>query len=401
MAQNISQVSVTRCNSYDYELVREQIEQALDLIQVQKSFFSDKKVLIKPNILGPFSPDKAVTTHPAIIRGIVEIVKDAKGVPVIAESPGAGYRDVSKVFKMAGVYDVVEFTGAKLVDIGCDELLEVKLAGRFFDAIYLPKTVLTSDVIISLPKFKTHSLTSFTGAVKNIFGVVPGNSKSGFHRRAQRPEELSEAIVDLFAVVRPHLSIMDAVVGMEGDGPAAGTPREIGYIMASKDAVSLDAVCVEMMGLPPNSVEMIRIASERGLGKGEIKEIEILGASLDELRIEDFRLPQATSVENALNTWIISVSTYGWLKPRVIEKSCKGCSICYNGCPVDAITMEEKIPHFDYDKCIRCYCCQELCPEGAIELKIDMSKKIIFKAAGGVAKIARLTREALERLKRV
>lgn len=390
-------VAVSKCNSYDQDLVNEGIQDTLNLIGIGNTFFSGKRVLIKPNLLGPFHPEQAATTHPSMIKGIVEIVRNAGGKPVIGESPGGMYRNASKIFKDTGVTGVAESTGTELIDLGNDKLIPVNIGGRFFETLYLPSSVLEADIIISLPKFKTHSLTTFTGATKNVFGVVPGKLKSEFHRKAQRPSELAEAIIDLFAVVRPQLSIMDAIVGMEGDGPSAGSPKNLGYIMASEDAVALDAVCVEMIGLRWDSVDMIKIASEKGLGNGDITKIEIAGSNIEEMKIGDFKFPQTTYLEEALNNWIFSVSTYDWLKPMVDERMCTGCTTCFGGCPVNAIEMVNNIPQFDYEKCIRCYCCQELCPEHAIELKIDRSKKVILKAVGGIAKISRLTRQTLNR----
>lgn len=394
--KTMPKVAITKCGSYEENQVYEGIKETLDLIGIEPSYFSGKKVLLKPNLLGPFPPDQAVTTHPSLIKGIVEIVKSNGGIPVIGESPGAGNYSIKKVFRETGIYEVAESMGVDLVDFAGDNLTEVNIQGRFIKAVYLPRTVLEADIIISLPKFKTHSLTTFTGAVKNMFGVVPGNLKSDFHRKAQKPSELAEAIVDLFAVVKPHLSIMDAVVGMEGEGPSAGRPRDIGYIMASLDAVALDAVCVAMIRLKWDSVDIVRIASEKGLGCGDIKKIDIAGLPLDNVKISNFKLPQSAYLESTLNNWIFSISTYDWLKPRVEEASCIGCDSCYRGCPVDAIEMINHIPRFDYEKCIRCYCCQELCPEHAIELKVDKSKKVILKAVGGMAKISRLAREALK-----
>ncbi len=391
-------MAVSRCRGYDEGGIARGVREAVRLLGLEKDFFRGRKVLVKPNLLGPFPPDQAVTTHPSVMKAVVDLVMDGGGVPLLAESPGGLYRSAARIFSVTGAAEVAELTGVPLVDLGNDELLTVKIGGRYYDSVALPRTFLEADLILSLPKFKTHSLTTFTGAVKNMFGIVPGNLKSGFHRKARSPERLAEAIVDLFAMARPHLSVMDAVVGMEGEGPSAGTPREMGYILAGRDAVALDAVCVGMMGLKQDAVPMIGIASQRGLGEGDLRRIELAGGTLEEMRQENFGLPKATYMETAINNWIFSVSTYDWLKPGVDDAACTGCSVCYDGCPAGAIEMIDNVPHFDYERCIRCYCCQELCPDHAIELKVDRSKKVILKAAGGVAKAGRLAREAFEKI---
>lgn len=391
----MAKVSIDRCGSYNKGEVRDALHLVLGKIDAGTSF-KGKRVLVKPNLLGAFPPSEAVTTHPVIVEAVVECIRDNGGSPVVGDSPGGSPLNAEKVFQVTGMLDMAERTGVELINLGNSGTAWININSKFFRKICIAKPVMEVDCIISLPKFKTHELTTFTGAVKNIFGVVPGNLKSDFHRKAQRPLELSETMVDLFAAVKPQLSIMDAVVGMEGDGPSAGTPRKIGYIMASNDAVALDAVCVEMMGLRWDSVDTVRIAAKKGLGEGDISNIEILGPVLGELRLKDFILPQATYIERALYNWSYSISTYDWLKPRVEEKECTGCATCYQTCPVDAIEMADSIPSFDYEKCIRCYCCQELCPEHAIELKVDMSKKVILKAARGIAKVSRLTRKAVK-----
>lgn len=395
----MSKVAASPCSDYVQDKVREAIENALSLIGINSSFFENKKVLLKPNLLGPFKPEEAVTTHPFVIKGIIEIIKNGGGTPIIAESPGSPSNNTEKVFKITGVKEISESMSVELIDLASVDLVHKALDNRFVTSTYIPQIISEVDIILSLPKFKTHSFTTFTGAMKNMFGTVPGNLKTEFHRKARRVQEFSEAIVDVFGVVKPHLSIMDAVIGMEGDGPSAGMPKKIGYILASTDAVSLDAVCIEMMGLRWDSFDMVKIADDKKLGIGNINKIQIEGTTLEEIKLREFRLPKVSYIEKTLNEWIYTESTYGWLKPRVTEKVCTGCTTCYKGCPVDAIEMVGNVPCFDYEKCIRCYCCQELCPEHAIELKVDRSKQLILKTAGGVSRLSRLTRQVLTRIK--
>jgi NAD-dependent dihydropyrimidine dehydrogenase PreA subunit len=228
--------------------------------------------------------------------------------------------------------------------------------------------VMDADIVISMPKFKTHGLTVITGAIKNSYGFLPGAQKARFHGVAGNAERFQEMLVDVFKLRVPDLFIVDAVVGMEGNGPASPDLRNIGLMLASDNAVALDAVIATMMGIDePGKLRFLRKAKEAGLGDYDLKTIEIIG----ELKqLPDFKLPplsgEALLNNNALNTFLHSKTI---MRPQADPQLCTGCGSCIEQCPASALSMGDHIPHVDADKCIACFCCQEICPERAITLR--------------------------------
>ena len=223
-----------------------------------------------------------------------------------------------------------------------------------------------ADIVISLPKFKTHGLTVMTGAVKNSYGILPGGQKARLHQLAGTPERFHKLIVDVFRLRVPDFFIMDAVVGMEGNGPASPELREIGLILASDNGVALDAVVARMMGVDPAKLRFLQKAKAEGLGDFDSANIAIDG----EMKIlENFKLPpfggEAIAGNHAVQELLISK---GNVKPKADPDLCTTCGACVDHCPVSALTMEEAIPVVEADTCIACFCCQEICPEKAMSL---------------------------------
>ncbi|MEE8360261.1 MAG: DUF362 domain-containing protein, partial [Candidatus Omnitrophota bacterium] len=281
-----TKVSIIKCDTYDSVRLKESIENSLELIGGIGRFVKrSDKVLIKPNLLSARLPEEAVDTHPEFVRAVIRIVKEAGGIPSIGDSPGSFFtvKSVNQVFEQSGMKGVAD-------DEGVD--LEIFNEAIHINGYPIARAIKEFDVVINLPKLKTHSLAILTGAVKNMYGFVPGLSKVQYHKAAPNINEFSKIIADIFKITRPDLSIMDGVVGMDGDGPAAGRVRKIGYIVASSDAVSLDAVFSEMAGVPYSKNKVLMAVTERGLGKGKLEDIEVLGEDLNVSRIDDFKLPK-------------------------------------------------------------------------------------------------------------
>lgn len=345
----------------DYSRVRKAVDRAFELFPVE---LQDKNVLIKPNVLRASRAEEAVVTHPAVLRAVVEKVEEQNPARiVVGDNPGLfNYGANEEAFESAGL---MEAARGHYANIGNDSV-EMAFNPEFVPTVSLSRAVLDADVIISLPKFKTHGLTVITGAIKNSYGFLPGAQKANLHKISGSAGRFHEMIVDVFRLRVPDLFIMDAVVGMEGNGPASPHLRDIGLILASDNAVALDSVMATMMGCNPAGLRFLQKAKESGLGDYDLDRIDITG----ELKVlHDFKLPplggEAILNNQGMQTMIENRTA---LRPRADRKLCTACGTCVDQCPVDALTMINEIPEVDAGKCIRCFCCQEICPEKAIIL---------------------------------
>ncbi len=370
-------VSIVRCSHYNQGDVDKAIRQALNLIGgIEEVIKRGQRVLVKPNMLSARPPERAVTTHPSFLRAVVEMVKEAGAEPLIGDSPGGVNRDIAKFWEVCGYKEVSDITGAPLVNLERN-LEEVEVPqGKIYKRLHLPRLALEVDALISLPKLKTHNLTLYTGAVKNLLGLVPGLGKSEFHKRCPQPDEFGEAIVDILAAVKPKLSIIDGVVGMEGNGPVSDDLRNIGLILASTDAVALDTIVQAIVGLKPFDVPTTAAAVKRGLGIGDLGRIEVVGEPLEEVVMDDFRLPSNAVVRRIPKPILALIARGVMVKPTVDKGKCTQCQSCLKNCPVEAISMEGDYPRIDYRRCILCLCCYELCPQDAVRLRRSLLAKL-------------------------
>jgi uncharacterized protein (DUF362 family)/Pyruvate/2-oxoacid:ferredoxin oxidoreductase delta subunit len=345
-----------------YETVREAVERVFELFRPQ---VAGRKVFIKPNVLRATEPREAVTTHPAVLRAVVEKLEGlAPASIVVGDNPGlSGYGMNEECFRKTGL---MEAAAGYYRNIGNDSR-SLPFNPEFAPTASVSEALLDADLFISLPKFKTHGLTVVTGAIKNSFGILPGAQKARFHKAAGTPFRFHEMIVDVFGLRPPDLIIVDAVVGMEGNGPASPDLRQIGLILASDNGVAIDSVIATMMGIDPGRLRFLEKARERGLGEWDLSRIEVIG----ELKqLPDFKLPPLSGAANADNAELQALLTSRTLlRPRVDAASCTGCALCVQQCPVFALSIKGRVPEVDTSACIVCFCCQELCPEKAITLQ--------------------------------
>lgn len=376
-------VSIVRCGSYSES--RKAVDEALSMIGGIKRFVhKGDKVLIKPNLVSKKRPDDPVTTNPEFLHAVIETVEDAGGIVTIAESPGGPYNQgiLRSIYNTCGVAKAAEGTGAVLnYDTGFTDIEYAD--GRTVKSFPIIDPVLNADVIISLPKLKTHAMTSYTGAVKNLFGVIPGTHKAELHFRLDDRTAFCSMLVDLCEYVRPTLSIMDAVVGMEGDGPTSGTKRFVGLVMASADPFILDMAACGVIGYEPGEVETVRIAADRGHTPKNIDELEVLGLQIDDVKIPDYIKPEShfnllklINLPSALNARVVSMLSS---RPKINYKKCVSCGECARCCPPQAISMESGVPVINKQKCIKCFCCQELCPKSAVYIKRPPLNRFMIK----------------------
>lgn len=378
-----NKVSVVKCDRYSE--VQNAVENAVSLIGgIGKFVKKGDNVVIKPNLVSKKKPEEAVTTNPEFLHAVIVMVEKAGGNVTIAESPGGPYNTAALkgVYSVCGVDKAIEGTNAKLnFDTSFTEVHFPE--GKTVKKIPIINPILNADVIISLPKLKTHAMTSYTGAVKNLFGTIPGTYKAELHFRLNERKSFCSMLVDLHECVKPTLSIMDAVWGMEGNGPTAGQNRHIGLVMASENAHALDLASCYLIDYAPNEVDTVREAIERGLVCDSAEKIDIAGEDIKLLVMKDYLKPEShfnliklISLPDALNARLINALAS---KPAMDYDICVGCGECARCCPPKAIDMSTGKPVIDTKRCIKCFCCQELCPKKAVKIKRPLLNRFMIK----------------------
>lgn len=338
-------VAAVKCKTYKQKEVDNAIKKVLKILKFDSSKY--KNVLIKPNVIGLFKKNQeAIITHPSIVKAIKKNFKRS----IIGESSFVATEIALRKTGYWNIGDVIVFEEKKLVKIKDKKAKVLK-------AFYIPKLIKKVDLIVNVPKLKTHTLTKMTGAIKNLYGCIPGGLKQIYHKKAQGDERFSSLLVDIFQNIKPGLNIMDAVVGMEGEGPTSGKPRKTNLILASRSAVALDIVSAKLIGYKPEEILAIKDAEKR-FGKIDV---EIIGEKIINMK---FKKPLPYKKKKAKQR----------LKHLVEEeimcdnKKCIKCKRCFNHCPVKAISMKP-YPIINKKKCIRCFCCIEICPVNAMMLK--------------------------------
>ncbi len=319
---------------------------------------------------------------------------------MIGESPGGAIFGTKRVWKNSGMEEMAKEIGAPVVKLESSGVVKVNPPfGKKLKEFYIAKPILDADVVVSVPKFKVHGTMLLTGAIKNLLGTIPGIHKVDFHKAAPKPDEFGDVLSDILSVAKPNLAVMDAIVGMEGNGPTFGNPRKVGFVIASPDCVAMDAVVAEMMGIEPLRVYATKHAVRKGLGIGDLDNIEVAGVPLSEAKIPDWKL-DFTSNRVVLRIPRFLLKLYGWgfkAYPLLTQRKCKSCRTCIENCPTGARYFEsyknnppnspfskggEKgdYPKVDFKKCIRCLQCFEVCPNRAVHLKFSYLAKHWLKS---------------------
>ena len=379
------QVFLYKISDYHEEKISELIKKILDLSFAAKTL-SGKRVFVKPNLLTRKSPDRAVTTHPFIIKEICSYFRNKGATVLIGDSPGGpnSHAWLKSIYQISGMSWAAREAGVELnYDLTAKEI-DLNFKGTT-KSIQLMKQVVDSDIIINVPKFKTHGLTVITGGPKNLYGCVPGLIKAQYHLELAQLESFCELLVSIADFLKPELTILDAILAMEGDGPSGGTPKHMGYLLASKDCFAIDVVASNIIGLNPKNIPILKIAERKKIISLEKDAIEIIGDK--DYEIIPFIMPITTKHADFSDKFAKVIpenllkGIYGYLKPTVhfSKEKCTTCNICIKSCPVGALRMESDVPSVDKNECIYCYCCQEICPNDAVILR----KSTIFKRLFG------------------
>ncbi|ABQ28155.1 DUF362 domain-containing protein [Geotalea uraniireducens] len=368
-------VAIERVNVYERDAIKSGIIRLLAPLGGMGAFVGPgERVLLKPNMLSAKPPEAAVTTHPEVLRAVVELVQEAGGVALVGDSPGIG--GIDRVAERSGMLSVINETGAELTEFA--ESVEVSGAGTF-KRFALARPYLEADKIINLPKLKTHEMMTMTCAVKNLFGAVVGHAKAGWHLKAGADREMfARMLVELYLLRKPDLTIVDAVIAMEGNGPGSGDPRQVGLLLAGANAVSVDVIAAEIAGIPKKLLYVEQVAARLGIDGADRSTISTAGLSVDEACVADFRLPHISDVQFGLPPFLKNrLRHYLTSRPCVMPEKCRLCGICRDACPPHAIEIRDGKLHFDYHACIRCFCCRELCPDGALDVKDGALSRLI------------------------
>ena len=378
-------VCLIRCGNYDRDQVQLAISTAFKEFGAEALFHPGEKILLKPNLLSSYAPERAVTTHPEVFRAVASAMQEYQVELSYGDSPASD--SPSKAQRICGMEQVAQELHIPEADFVTSVPRDFP-KGRIARKFHLAQAVLDNDGIISISKFKTHALTRFTGALKNQYGLIPGTVKARNHVQYPTEEAFTQMIADLNLCVRPRLFVMDAIVGMEGNGPSNGTPRKLGMLLVSDDPVALDSVCISMIGMDFHTLPLVKNAEQIGVGVADLEKIDFcLIETVDGeqkvrwdradkmvplVRIPDFvNSLRSMSALGILNTLLGPVTKrYVQNRPAVIYDNCTKCRHCVRMCPVTpkAIEFSEKKQKivYHYERCIRCYCCQELCPYAAI-----------------------------------
>lgn len=379
----MEKVALIGCENYDLEEIINKLKISIEALGGFDRFLKPgQTVLLKVNLLMKRKPQEATTTHPTFVKALGILLMDFGVEVIIGDSPGGPFNEKA----LKGIYEVCGFSD--FISSGmvlnqnfnsCSHICEEALLMKKIDMIEVAQKV---DAIISVSKLKTHGMTKFTGAVKNMYGLIPGLKKAEYHYTLPNITDFSQMLVDVCMHGSPVLSFMDGIVAMEGAGPSGGEPRQVGVILASSSPYHLDVAACKIVGINPLEVPTIARSIERKLLSRDLNDFEMVLEAYESFYIADFKIPNIHGVgllENRIPKWLDAWVNY-IIKPKpVIQKdACIGCGECALCCPAKTIEMKNSRPVIHLNECIRCFCCQELCPAKAIEVhRTYIGKKLI------------------------
>ena len=382
-----NKVAFHACDTYDEVRLAEILRTQMGIFGYDRAFFEGKKVVIKPNLVMKKSPDAAATTNPAVLSALLTVLTEMDCRPIIAESPGGIFnrQRLEGIYRVCGIEAVAKKHGTEL-NYETDAVNVSFPEGKTVKSFHILKPVAKADILIDLCVLKSHGLTKMSAAIKNFFGTIPGIEKFEMHATFPDYKDFGSMICDLcemYCRTKAVIAITDAIVGMEGNGPTAGTPRKIGALMMSANPFASDIVGETLLGFA-GTVPIVREGVSRGLCPEDISGIELIGDEIAPLMISDFKEPD--SAQNRAPSLLTRFSSgkigrFFMPRPMADASKCRGCGECVASCPQHTIVLAEKngkkIARIHHADCIRCYCCQELCPFEAIRIKKNFIIRLI------------------------
>lgn len=382
----MEKVALLKCEDYDVKLIEEKLREGFNLLGGDKFLKElipyNKKVLLKPNMLSIEEAGSPVITNFNVFEAVIRIIKDYTSDISFGDSPGFG--DPLKAAERSGLLNIAKKYDVKFEDF--KDSIHVKLDESILCKSWtIAKAPYEADVLITLPKLKTHAMAYYTGAIKNQFGCVPGSLKATWHTRMPNANNFCKMLLDLNTLVNTNFAILDGIIAMEGNGPKSGTPKKMNTLIMGKSLSAVDSTAVRLIGYDnPLDIPLLKEAYDQNWGEVLPKNIELLGQSIEDMKVSDFQL-----CRKAGSFYFISPAVTNFLRdliapdPSLIEEKCIGCGRCKEVCPEKSRVIkmikdkDKNIPTWNMKECIRCFCCQELCPCGAIELKYSTLGKIL------------------------
>jgi len=371
-ARDKAKVALVKAETYQFQTLWEGLARTFDYLGGLPSLIpSNSKVLLKINHLSPPSPpERAIVAHPEFTRAVIAHLQKIGCEIIVADDI---FSRLKNGFQLSKYQPMAEEMNVRLVNLKELGFKKITLPGKRLRETFITPLFFECDYIVNLAKLKTHSLTTFTGAIKNFYGLIPYGLRLDYHRQFRQIPEFCEMLVDIYEVVKDKvcLNLMDAVVGQEGEGPSNGLPRFVGYILGSLDAVALDAVASSLINLSPGKVLTTLEAQSRDLGVGELDKITVVGENLQEAQLIDFKHSSAVNLvqKRIPNAIYIFIQNQLYLTPQILTDKCTICRECIQVCPQQTIHLVEKKVKVDASGCIHCLCCHEVCRFHAIKLK--------------------------------
>lgn len=368
----MEKVSAVRCDSYEEELVYQAVKEAINKIGFE--FPKEKKVLIKPNIMSQNKPEQHTITHFSVINAICRLLKEKNNDIIIGESIAFYQKGLTKkAFEISGIEQVAQKYEATLIEFEKVDLIKIskgEYAIEGLDELFIPKILLDVDMVIDACKLKSHSAMRFSGAIKNMYGCLPGGYKQKIHQWVNSEFELSNIIIDIHKIIKPELSIMDAIVSLDGGPTALGKPVNTGAVLVSENPAALDVVAASFIGYNPNDIPMLIQAKQRGV-INDFDDIQIVG----ELKPVQFKRLVKDGLDRPYDNRSIFIK-HTYVNLKIDNSNCNNCGRCITACPTKAIQQKNECVELHTKLCINCYYCISVCPNEAIKINPTLMNRL-------------------------
>ncbi|MDR2428006.1 MAG: DUF362 domain-containing protein [Endomicrobium sp.] len=374
----MTKIGLVKCD--DYNKANNAVREAVALLGGISAFIKpSERILIKPNLLSPKDPLKAVTTHPEIVRVIIKLVKEAGAIPIVGDSHGGAIRNIKNVWEVTGMEKVCREENIELINFEAVGSKDFDIGDKNIKKVNFSNAVLDCDGIINLPKLKTHMLMGFSAGIKNFYGTVPGLIKVEYHKYASKNKDFANLLTNIYLFFKDKVrfTLIDAILSMEGNGPSAGEVRKTDLLAISQDTAVLDAYLMKELNYDISSSDLLK---NLNMTADTINKVEVLGKSPKDFNFQKFKFPNLRKLDIFPKPIVQMLGRLLWVKASINRNICVKCLLCTKACPVGAIQSRgNDYPYINTKKCISCFCCHEMCPKKAIGFRKSFLAKIFIK----------------------